>query len=57
LLGSGPLREVFFRTIEEWLVAVWISEKGALLSETAVCALAFRDLPTAGVRFGGDRAE
>jgi hypothetical protein len=57
LLGAGPLRQVFFRTVEEWLIAVWISEEGALLSEGAICAPAFRDVPTAGVRLGGDRAK
>jgi hypothetical protein len=58
LLGSGPLREVFFRTVEEWLVAVWISEEGAAISVSAVGPLiAFGYTPTAGVRLGGDRAE
>ena len=49
LLGVGPLRKVFFRTIEEWLVTVGVSEEGALTSESAVGALAFRHAPAAGV--------
>ena len=57
LLRCGPLRQVFFRAIQEWLIAVWVSEEGALFSESAVCALAFRDVPTAGVRLCGKRAK
>ena len=49
MLGVGPIREVFFWTIEERLIAVWVSEKGALTSECAVGALAFRHTPAAGV--------
>ena len=49
MLGVRPIRKVFFRTIEEWLIAVWVSEEGALTSERAVGALAFGHTPAAGV--------
>ena len=54
MLGAGPLRKVFFRTIQKWLVAVGVGEEGALLGERALRPFAFRNSPTAGVRLGGD---
>ena len=50
MFGAGPLREVFFRAIEEWLIAVGVGEKGTAISVCAVGPLiAFGYTPAAGV--------